>query len=373
MHLDGVPRRLAGEDRDHQRGPAARRRRGHQRLARRRARRSVPKGGEGLKIGVTPDAGPGYVLNADGSSCYGSTGGEYNALADRHRRGAGKTDTPAFPAVGEPAFGTLDGTTTSMFAPVAGLLRALDVVAPDYQKGGQDFIAGWNAEQRPVRARASRRSTTTCRSSPARRSATSPARRPSRRSSPGRPRNDLEAYNAAGAPASPAWPKLTGGWIVATPMLGSLGTRRHELDAKKDVVSITREGTVVGVLDAGVRVLAELVAELPPRHRQLGRLHARRDPAGRAAERERRRKSPALDGAGRGPAVRHGERATKSSPPPARSRRELRERDAARRRATPAAAGTAQSYTLPGGVERYVAIRAVDDQGNVGLPESVRY
>ena len=30
-------------------------------------------------------------------------------------------------------------------APVAGLVRALDVVAPNYQKGGQDFTAAWNA------------------------------------------------------------------------------------------------------------------------------------------------------------------------------------------------------------------------------------
>ena len=33
----------------------------------------------------------------------------------------------------------------SLFNPTAGLLRALDVVAPDEQKGSQDFIAGWNA------------------------------------------------------------------------------------------------------------------------------------------------------------------------------------------------------------------------------------
>jgi hypothetical protein len=34
----------------------------------------------------------------------------------------------------------------------------------------------------------------------------------------------------------------------------------------------------------------------------------------------------------------------------------------------PATAGTSQSYTLPANVERYVAVRAVDEQGNVGLP-----
>ena len=40
----------------------------------------------------------------------------------------------------------------------------------------------------------------------------------------------------------------------------------------------------------------------------------------------------------------------------------------------PAEAGTAQSMTLPTkGVKRYIAIRAIDEQGNVGLPENVRY
>jgi hypothetical protein len=34
----------------------------------------------------------------------------------------------------------------------------------------------------------------------------------------------------------------------------------------------------------------------------------------------------------------------------------------------PAAAGSGQSLTLPAGVQRYVAIRAVDEQGNIGLP-----
>ena len=78
---------------------------------------TCPQGGEGPKIGVTPDAGPGYVLNADGSSCYGSTEGKDNALQTDFALGNGKTDTPAFPAVGEPAFGTLDGTTTSSSRP----------------------------------------------------------------------------------------------------------------------------------------------------------------------------------------------------------------------------------------------------------------
>ena len=38
----------------------------------------------------------------------------------------------------------------------------------------------------------------------------------------------------------------------------------------------------------------------------------------------------------------------------------------------PAAAGQEQSFKLPAGVERYVAIRAVNAAGNVGLPAVVR-
>src|SRR5919201_1966568 len=43
---------------------------------------TCPSGGAGPKIGVIPDAGPGYVLNPDGSSCYGNdpSSGSYNAL-----------------------------------------------------------------------------------------------------------------------------------------------------------------------------------------------------------------------------------------------------------------------------------------------------
>ena len=50
-----------------------------------------PKDLRGLKIGVTPDAGPGYILNSDGTSCYGSTGGAYNALETDFAASPGKT------------------------------------------------------------------------------------------------------------------------------------------------------------------------------------------------------------------------------------------------------------------------------------------
>ena len=78
-----------------------------------------PSGGAELKIGVTPDAGPAYIFNSDGTSCYGKDdGGHDNSLETEFSQGNGQYDHPAFAAVGYPAFGTLDGKTTSFFAPV---------------------------------------------------------------------------------------------------------------------------------------------------------------------------------------------------------------------------------------------------------------
>ena len=156
---------------------------------------------------------------------------------------AGKIDTPAFPAVGEPAFGTLDGTTTELFNPDAGLIRALDIVAPDYQKGGQDFIAGWDASTGQfIPGFPAVDNDLSFITGEVVGDITGEA--PKQEVVAGTASNDLEAYNSAGLPASTAWPKLTGGWTVATPVLGSLGTLDTSSEAKKDIVSITREGTL---------------------------------------------------------------------------------------------------------------------------------
>src|SRR5581483_6780332 len=89
---------------------------------------TCPSGGHGVKIAVTPDAGPPYVFNPNGSSCYGEDAtGRDNSLETDFSAGSGQYDHPAFSAVGYGAFGTLDGQTTSLFAPETGLIRALDV------------------------------------------------------------------------------------------------------------------------------------------------------------------------------------------------------------------------------------------------------
>jgi hypothetical protein len=324
-------------------------------------------GGEGMKVGVTPDAGPGYVLNPDGSSCYGSTAGADNALETDISASVGKVDTPAFPSVGEPAFGTLDGTTTDMFAPAAGLLRALDVVIPDYQKGGQDFIGAWNANSGQF-------------------SPGFPAvdndlsfitgevigdvtgESPKQEVLAGTASQDLEAYNSVGLAASTAWPKLTGGWMVATPALGSLGTVDTAAGAKKDVVAITREGTLsVYSTPAG----ACSPSSWPNFHHDVANSgDYTRDaiapgiPLKASVANKTLTWTAPGDDLLCGTATRY-EIVTSSAPITPASFASATPLAGA---PTPTAAGSSQSYALPAGAQQYVAIRAIDDQGNIGLP-----
>src|SRR5438128_948548 len=328
---------------------------------------NCPEGGEGPKIGVLPDAGPGYVLNADGSSCYGESEGKYNALQTDFSTGNGKTDTPAFPAVGEPAFGTLDGTTTNIFGPVAGLLRALDVVAPDYQKGSQDFTASWQGNSGQFSP-----------GFPAVNNDLSfitgetvgdvTGEAPKQQVLAGTASQDLQAYNVEGNPASPAWPKLTGGWTVATPTLGSLGTVDTSSSAKKDVVSITREGTLsVYTTPAG----ACSPSSWPNFHHDIANSGdytrdaiAPGHPAhASVAESTLTWTAPGDDlMCGTASSYQLVTSATPITPENFASATPISGAPA------PAAAGTAQSFKLPPGTKAYVAIRAIDEHGNIGLP-----
>jgi hypothetical protein len=332
---------------------------------------TCPSGGEGMKVGVTPDAGPGYLLNADGSSCYGSAGGKYNTLQTDFAAGNGKTDTPAFPAVGEPAVGTLDGTTINMFAPAAGLVRALDVVAPDYQKGGQDFIAGWNANSGQF--------------SPgfpaidndlgfitgqAVGDVTGGA--PAQEVLAGTAAQDLQAYNAAGNPASSSWPKLTGDWLVATPVLGSLGTLDTSASAKKDVLSVTRSGTLAVY---STPAAACSPSSWPSFHHDTAN----------SGDYTRDAIAPgvplglALSGSSLTWTAPGGDEmcGTATTYQIVTSRSPITPQNFAAATPlpgapAPAAAGTPQSYALPAAAKTYVAIRAIDEQGNIGLPAVLR-
>jgi hypothetical protein len=328
---------------------------------------TCPEGGQGLKIGVTPDAGPGYLLNSDGSSCYGSSEGSYNTLQTEFSAGKGRTDTPAFPAVGEPSFGTLDGTSVSMFAPVAGLIRALDVVAPDYQKGGQDFTAAWNANSGQFAP-----------GFPAVNNDLSfitgqvvgdvTGAAPAQEVLAGTASQDLQAYNAEGGPASTAWPKLTGDWLVATPILGSLGTLDTSAGASKDVVSPTRSGTL-SVYSTPASACSP--SSWPNFHHDIANSgDYTRDAIPPGVPLHLSLEKGVLRWTAPGGDLMCGtassyEIVTSANPITPQNFASATPLSGA---PAPAAAGTTQSYTLPHGVLGYLGIRAIDEQGNIGLP-----
>ncbi|MDX6669538.1 MAG: hypothetical protein QOK04_2918 [Solirubrobacteraceae bacterium] len=330
-------------------------------------------GGGGVKIGVMPDAGPAYIFNPDGSSCYGATSGADNPLEVDFSAGPTQYDHPAFPAVGNPAFGSFDGVTVSFFAPVAGLQRALDVVAPEYQ-GGQDFVASWNPTTGqyntgfPTPVNDLQFLTGQAIGDIA--------------GLPGSPQQviggtaslDLAAFNASGTPASPNWPKLTGDWTVATPLLGSFGTLDTDASAHKDVVSLTRAGTLaVYSTPAG----ACSPSSSPRFHHDIansGDFSRDAVPPGvpynanLANNTTLNFNAPGDDllcGTATGYEVRQSDNPIT---PQNFAQAEVVPGVTA---PAPSAAGTQQTLTLPANTKAHVAVRAVDDQGNLGRPVDV--
>ena len=97
-----------------------------------------------MKIGVTPDAGPAYILNAQRQLVLRTdAAGADNTLQTDFGLGAGSTTARPMPPSATRRSARSTGTTIDFFAPDSGLFRALDVAAPEYQ-GGQDFIGAWN-------------------------------------------------------------------------------------------------------------------------------------------------------------------------------------------------------------------------------------
>ncbi|HEU4979227.1 MAG TPA: FG-GAP-like repeat-containing protein [Solirubrobacteraceae bacterium] len=204
---------------------------------------TCPSGGTGMKIAEIPDGGPAMVLNPDGTSCLGtdpSNGKPIAMQSDIPDGNPDRTDVLALPAVGQPAFGDFAGGT-SLIAPTTGLLRALDLTVNEYQ-GGQDSFSAWNPTDGQFRT-----------GFPAQVNDLSFLTGPVVGDVDGLPGQemlggtaylDLQAFNAAGLPASPAWPKLTSDWMVATPVLGSFGTLDTTPSAHKDVIAAVRDGRI---------------------------------------------------------------------------------------------------------------------------------
>jgi hypothetical protein len=194
------------------------------------------------KVGVIADVGLAYLLGPDGKSCLGQDSGKDRALASDFAAGAGKYDTPAIAAVGHPSFGQVDAAGgPSFIAPVAGLLRALDAAVNEYQ-GGQDMLAAWNTSSgqfhpgypSPVNDLEFLAGPATADIDGL----------PGEEVVGGTASLDLNAINAAGAPATAAWPKFTGDWMVTVPAIGSFGADETATGTHQTVIAETRAGTV---------------------------------------------------------------------------------------------------------------------------------
>ena len=327
---------------------------------------ACPSGGDGPKVGVMPDAGPAYIFNPDGSSCYGDSGGKDNPLQTDLAASAGKYDTPTFPAVGNPAFGatSADAGHPDFLAPVAGLLRALDVAVNEYQ-GGQDFAGAWNTSSGAFRP-----------GYPALMNdlqfLTGPAvadidGQPGEEVLAGSASLDFNAFGAAGTPADPGrWPKLSTDWTVATPLAGPFG------GDGKTVVNVTRSGYVFAYKTSAP---ACSPSSWPRFHHD----NANSGSYGRDAVAPGRPESLKASGGKLtwnapgddllcGTATKY-EVVTSDKPITGANFSSAQSLSGAPK---PSTAGNEESMSLPAGVKRYVAVRAVDDQGNIGRPATIR-
>jgi hypothetical protein len=199
-----------------------------------------PSGGAGSKVGAFGATGVAYVFNGDGTSCLGRSNGR-DVSMDTDGGSGSAVDRPAFPAVGHPAFGDVGGGV-SLLGPVAGLTRALDVVLPEYQTTGQDQIAAWDpASGRFRQGWPARMNDLQFLTGP---SVANIDSSDSEELIAGSAHLDLQAFNGSGEPVA-GWPKLTSDWTVANPLIGTFGSLDTDAAARRVVVGATRSGSLL--------------------------------------------------------------------------------------------------------------------------------
>jgi Subtilase family len=331
---------------------------------------TCPSGGSGPKVGAEGNAGPAYIINPNGSSCYGQTSGQSNAMQTDFPAGTEKYDTPAIPAVGHPTFGDLGGASPAFLTPAAGLLRALDLGVNEYQ-GGQDFVAAYDTSTGQFRP-----------GFPTVVNDLQFITGPSVADIDGLPGEeivggtaslDFYAFNAAGAPASAKWPKPSSDWSVADPVIGSFGTHDTDASARKTIVAITRAGTIFAYTTDATPCTS---ASWPMYHHDLANSgDYRRDATLPARPEDLALNADATSMSWTAPGddllcgtADHYEVVESNTPITGANFGSATPVPGA---PAPTSPGSTQSMTLPASHDKYVAIRAVDDQGNVGPPASV--
>ncbi len=286
-----------------------------------------------------------------------------NALQSDFAAGNGKFDTPAVPAVGLPAFGRLRRRASSFLAPAAGLLRSLDVALPEYQ-GGQDFLAAWDVSNGQFRP-----------GFPAPVNDLQFLTGPSVADIDGKSGEealggsaslDLNAFDSTGAQVS-GWPKLTSDWTVANPVIGPFGGGAH-----KAVIGLTRSGVVLGYSTSAPDCSPGSWPRFHHDNANSGDYSRDAVAPGHPYDASVSGSSIAFTAPGddllcgtakRYEAVQSSQRITGAS---------FASAEPLGGAPAPAAAGARQTLALPARHKRYVAVRAVDEQGNAGPPLVVR-
>jgi Subtilase family/FG-GAP-like repeat/Thrombospondin type 3 repeat len=330
---------------------------------------NCPSGGSGSKITVMPAAGFSYVLNPNGQSCYGrDANGNDRVLNSVLSAGPRKYDLTTTSAVGHPAFATLGGLAPgiSVLAPATGLIRSLDVGLNEYQ-GGQDFAMAWNASTGqsdvgwPLAVNDLQFLT-----GPA---AADINGQPGDEVIGGTASFDLYAANNAGVAVN-GWPKLTGDWTVAVPTIGSWGTVETDSGVHKRVIGLTRSG----YLFAYDTPAGPCTSSSWPRfhHDNANSGDYRRDAVvpGKPTNESVTASGPrdiTLDPPGDdllcGTAAKYD---VVTSDDPITDATEFAAATPLPGATAPTAPGSAQTFQVPAGAHRYVALRGEDEQGNVG-------
>jgi hypothetical protein len=332
---------------------------------------NCPAGGSGPKVTVMPAAGFSYLLNPNGQSCYGRDANGKDVVLNSLLPGGNpqKYDVATLSAVGHPAFANLGGAGTglSVLAPASGLIRSLDVGLNEYQ-GGQDYAMAWNGSTGqpnvgwPLVVNDLQFLTG-----------------PSAADIDGQPGNeviggtasfDLYAANRMGVPVS-GWPKLSGDWTVAMPTIGSWGTTDTDSGTHKLVIGLTRSGYLLAYSTPA----GPCTSSSWPRfhHDNANSGDYSRDAALPGKPTDESVTGPdgprdiTLDPPGDdllcGTAAKYD---VVTSDDPIDDADDFAGATQLSGADAPTAPGTPQTFQVPAGAHRYVAVRGEDEQGNVG-------
>ncbi len=251
-----------------------------------------------------------------------------------------------------------------------GLFKALDLQLVDYQSG-QDLLGVWDPASGQFRA-----------GFPATvndlQLLTGPAvgdidGNPGEEVLSGSSSQDLVAYGPDGTAAN-GWPKLTTDWTVATPLIGSFGTDDTKSSATKVVVAITRSGYVHAYRTGAPACSPSSSPRFHHDNANSGDYSRDAVLPGVPGKPKLAKRAGRISFTAPGDdllcgTVDHFELRTSRSPIDEASFDDAKPLAGAPK---PKPAGTTQKLAVPKKSKGFVAIRAVDEQGNVGRVVSIK-